>query len=428
MSAQYRIPRGTFDSLPVEPKPQNLWKQSDRWHHLERTIRALAFDYRFAEIRTPLFEQADLFVRGVGEASDIVSKEMYLFSDKGGRSMALRPEGTAPVMRSVIENRLDMLEGCRKLFYIGPFFRHDRPQAGRFRQFRQFGVEAIGDPSPERDFEAIDMLLELYRRLGLSHLKVMLNSLGDGETGIRYAESLRTFLRPHLSSLSPESRVRFDKNPLRILDTKDEEEQALLTDAPAITDMLDPDSKRHFDTVCTLLTKGGIAFEVTPKLVRGLDYYNRTVFEVISDVPGGQNAIGGGGRYDGLSILLGGPPIPAVGYSTGMERILQTMERQKCFFPEPEGPEVCLILLGTVAQEACLSYLYSLRHAEISAEVCFCAKIRKGLQLAYRVRAGYAVIVGEEELRSEKAQIKNMGTEEVVYVELKNIISFFKKS
>ncbi|MCB1066869.1 MAG: histidine--tRNA ligase [Simkania sp.] len=421
---KYQIPKGTFDILPTEAKEQNKWKESSRWHYLEETMRQLALDYGFREIRTPIFEQTDLFIRGVGETSDIVSKEMYTFKDKGDRSMSLRPEGTASVIRSFVENGLQQFGSNQKFFYIGPFFRYDRPQAGRYRQFHQFGVEAIGQGSPEQDLEVIDMLFELYRRLGLKNLKVMLNSLGGLGTRQIYKEKLLDFLRPHFTSLSPESQIRFEKNPLRILDSKDPKEQALLKGAPTILDELDPDSRTHFEELCDLLKMQEIPFEIEPKLVRGLDYYNRTVFEITSDVLGAQNTIGAGGRYDGLSALLGGPDLPSIGFSTGMERILQTMDGQSAPFPPPPAPYICLIPLSDEAKTACIQTLYALRHNKVAAELLTTKKIQKTLQTASDLGAQFSIILGDDELEKGLVQVKNMTTRDSTQIRWEELISF----
>ncbi len=413
---KYSLPKGVFDILPVEPKEANKWKEVARWQHVENVMRTLSHDYGYQEIRTPIFEKTELFVRGVGETSDIVSKEMYTFKDKGDRLISLRPEGTASVMRAFAQNGLQQLGSVHKLFYIGPFFRYDRPQAGRFRQFHQFGIEAIGGGSPYHDLEVIDMLFELYRRLGMKHLKVMINSLGSLKTRAAYREKLLAYLKPHFASLSEESRARFEKNPLRILDTKDPKEQALLEKAPTILDDLDPESKTHFETLTGLLKKQGIPFEITPHLVRGLDYYNRTVFEITSDVLGAQNTIGAGGRFDGLLEDVGGPDLPCVGFSTGIERILTTMEGQGCPFPAPSPSKVIFIPLGDRALEAAIPLLYELRHNSISAELISTKKLQKGLQQASSRGAPLVVVIGDEELEKGVAQLKDMErrTQEVI--------------
>jgi len=421
---KYQLPKGTYDDLPTEPKPQNGWKQVERWQWLEETIRSVARDYGYKEIRTPIFEETDLFIRGVGDTSDIVTKEMYTFKSKGDQSLTLRPEGTASVIRSFIENGLAQTASLHKFFYIGPFFRYERPQAGRFRQFSQFGIEAFGSPSPEQDFEVIDLLLELCRRLGLKDLKVLLNSIGNLECRTAYKQKLLDYLRPHFGSLSPESQARFEKNPLRILDSKDPKEQALLKEAPLITNHLDAESQEHFQTLLALLKKHQVAFLVEPRLVRGLDYYNRTVFEITSEALGAQNAVGGGGRFDGLMKLLGGPDLPSVGFSAGMERILQTMEGQKVSFPPPAAPTLCLIPIGEEANTKCFSLLFKLRHQNIATEMISGKKVPKALQMANDLRASFAVIIGENELSSQQIEVKNMETRQSHSIKLEELPSF----
>lgn len=425
---KYSIPKGTFDILPSVSRVQDKWRESSCWNYLEEIIRHLASDYGYKEIRTPIFEQTDLFIRGVGETSDIVSKEMYTFIDKGSRSMTLRPEGTASVIRAYVENGLQQFGLSQKFFYIGPFFRYDRPQAGRFRQFHQFGVEAIGQASPEQDLEVIDMLVQLYNRLGIKGLKVMVNSLGSPNTREVYKKKLLDFLRPSFASLSVESQARFEKNPLRILDSKDPKDHALLEGVPTILSELDEKSQDHFDTLCNLLKMQKIPFQINPNLVRGLDYYNHTVFEITSDVLGAQKTIGAGGRYDGLTTQLGGPNLPSIGFSTGMERILQTMQGQNIPFPSSPSPFVCLIPLGSQAKMACLSLLYQLRHNQTAAELISAKKIQKGLQLASECGAKFCVILGSDELNKGAAQIKNMETREITEIKLEEILSFLVKN
>ncbi len=424
---KYSLPKGTFDILPNEPKTQDIWKESHLWQYLESVMRELAHDYGYQEIRTPIFEKTELFIRGVGETSDIVSKEMYTFLDKGKRSMSLRPEGTASVMRAFAQNGLQQLGSHHKFFYIGPFFRYDRPQAGRFRQFHQFGIEAIGNGEPEQDFEAIELLYELFRRLGLKNLNVLVNTLGDISCREKYQGALLSFLKPHFSALSPESQARFTKKPLRILDSKDEKERALLEKAPSILDFLSNESQKHFDTLCALLKNQNIPFKVTPHLVRGLEYYNHTVFEITSDVLGAQNTIGAGGRYDGLLPAVGGPDLPCIGFSTGIERILQTMEGQKIPFPEKPGPMVSLIPLGEEAKSRAHTLLYELRHSKISTVLIEAKKIQKALQQAAQINTSYAIIIGEEELKTNKGQIKTMKTREIEEIPLDSLVEFFRK-
>ena len=303
----YSIAKGTFDILPFENDAEDKWRESARWQHLEAVLRTTANDYGYREIRTPVFEKTELFVRGVGESSDIVTKEMYTFIDRGERSITLRPEGTAAAIRSFVEKKLYSQSGLHKYFYIGPMFRYERPQAGRYRQHHQFGAEAIGIGSPEQDVELIDFVCEIYRRLGLQNLTVQINSVGDAPSRAAYKEALTTFLTPHLSALSADSQVRFTKNILRILDSKDLGDQKILQEAPLLGDSLTLRAKSHFNQVLQMLDRLQINYAVNPKLVRGLDYYNKTVFEITTQVLGAQNSIGGGGRYDGLIESIGGP-------------------------------------------------------------------------------------------------------------------------
>ena len=424
---KYQALKGTFDILPHETKDQDRWKESCRWSYLETSMRQLASDYGYLEIRTPIFEKTELFNRGVGQSSDIISKEMYTFDDKKGRSISLRPEGTASVIRAFIENGLKQLGSPQKFFYIGPFFRYERPQEGRFRQFHQFGVEAIGDPSAEQDLEVIDMLFELFRRLGLKNLKLKLSSLGNGETRRMYKEKLLAFLKPHFPSLSPESQTRFVKNPLRILDSKAPEERALLADAPNILDLLDTESHAHFHTLCHLLEEQEIPFTIDPKLVRGLDYYNQTVFEITSEVLGSQNSVGGGGRYNQLSERLGSESFPSIGFSAGIERILQTMDKQGVSFPSSPSPLVCFIPLGECAKKRCLSILYKMRHNRVAATINFAEKMQKALQKADEWGVRFCVIIGQKEESKGVAQVKNMRKHQTGEIPIEELAPFLLK-
>lgn len=423
---KHSIPKGVFDILPKDPAPDGAWRASHLWHYVEDLIHTLARIYGFQEIRTPIFERTELFVRGVGEGSDIVTKEMYTFEDKAGRLMTLRPEGTASVMRAFVEKSLHQLGGTQKLYYIGPMFRYERPQAGRYRQHHQFGVEAVGNPHPEQDVEVIDLLCELYRRLGLKNLKVMLNSVGDAQTRENYRAALRSFLEPKFEELSEESKVRYEMNVLRILDSKDLGDQKLLIGAPSILDLLSDEAKDHFEQVKTLLKKLGIDYEINPKLVRGLDYYSKTVFEVTSGELGAQNAIGAGGRYDGLTALLGGPQLPAVGFATGIERILQTMLAQNVALPEPPHPQLFLIPLGERAREASTQLLFSLRHANIETEIDWNPKkVGAALQRAAHLNATYALILGDEELETGLIKLKELATRKEIPLSLEDLPQFF---
>ncbi len=418
---EYSSAKGVFDIVPVNE--DDKWRESGLWQYLEEVLRKTAHDYGFKEIRTPIFEKTELFVRGVGESSDIVTKEMYTFLDRSERSITLRPEGTAPVMRAFVEQKLHTNPGLHKFFYIGPMFRYERPQAGRYRQHHQFGAEAIGNGTPQQDVEMIDLACEIYRRLGLKHLMVQINSVGDAESRIAYKEALTRFLEPHFSALSPESQVRFSKNILRILDSKDPNDQRLLQGVPVLADFLTPSAKDHFEKVLHFLDELNISYDVNPKLVRGLDYYTKTVFEITTEVLGAQNSIGGGGRYDGLISTLGGPDLPSVGFATGLERVLQTMLKQGVALPAGSHPFVFMVPIGEKALEYAFKLACDLRHAGIAAEIDLNGKkVQTGLQLANQTHAEYALVIGDEELTSQKVKLKKMATRETLEFSLNDIV------
>lgn len=422
---KYPIPPGVFDIIPNDPREP--WKSSHLWAYVEKIIRQVAHEFGYCEIRTPIFERTELFRRGVGETSDIVSKEMYTFEDRGGRSMSLRPEGTAPVMRSFVENQFHQEAPVHKLFYIGPMFRYERSQAGRYRQHHQFGAEAIGHGSPEQDAELIDMLYTLYQRLGLKNLSLYINSIGD--TGCRQAfrTALQDYLRPLLHLLSPESQNRFEANPLRILDSKDPRDQEIVAKAPNILDYLSAESREHFEKLQVRLQQLNIPFQVNPRLVRGLDYYNRTVFEVVAGELGAQNSMGGGGRYDGLLSQLGGPDLSAIGFGTGIERIIHTMIGQEVALPSPDHPTLFLIPIGDEAKNHCFSLLHNLRANRIPSQMDFSdRKLGKVMQYADQIMAQYVVVVGDQELQEGYVELKEMATGEKTLVALTDLIAILK--
>lgn len=403
-------PPGVFDILPVNSE-KNKWQNSSIWNFVESVIRQTAKDFGYQEIRTPIFERTELFVKSVGETSDIVTKEMYTFNDKGDRSMTLRPEGTAPAMRSFIENQLNTIAPLTKLFYIGPMFRYERAQAGRYRQHHQFGAEAIGNSTPEQDVEMIDMLYTLYNRLGLKNLKVNINSIGDKVSMDNFRTALKEYYQKFYDELSADSKVRLQKNPLRILDSKDANDIKINKDAPSILDYLEPDCRIHFETVQKLLNQLEIPFKVNDKLVRGLDYYNKTVFEITAGELGSQNSVGGGGRYDGLLKTLGGPDLPATGFGTGIERIIQTMIGQEITLPKNQSPLLFIIPLGCDAKKAGFSLLHNLRQNGIATEMDFSGKkLKNVMQYANQIGAKYVIIIGEDELKSNLVELKNMET------------------
>ncbi len=420
---KYHQPKGTYDILPKQLKLEDHWKTSDKWQYLEKLIHELCKVYGFNEIRTPIFESTDLFIRSVGDASDIVSKEMYSFEDKGKRPISLRPEGTASTIRSFVENHLEQHGQDHNLYYIGPFFRYDRPQAGRYRQFHQFGVECIGRADPFQDAEIIDMLLEFYKKLGINNLTVLINSVGDSESRANYSEALKNYLQPYFEKLSKESQERFFKNPLRILDTKDENDQLIIAEAPTLEQFLSENAKKHFEQVCDCLTSLGISYKIDPKLVRGLDYYNKTVFEIQSSALGAQNTIGAGGRYDGLLKKLGGPDLPSIGFATGIERVLHTMAAQNCKFPDSSNPFYFIIGLGEKTHKKSFELLSYLRHKGVPSKLYIKShKIQKGLEQALHENAEYCIIIGENELAKEVLQIKNLKTRQNQEIQISSAV------
>lgn len=424
----YSIAKGTFDILPFETNEEDKWKESNRWQYLEETMRQTAHDYGFKEIRTPIFEKTELFIRGVGESSDIVTKEMYTFIDRGERSMTLRPEGTASTIRAFVEKKLHACPGLHKYFYIEPMFRYERPQAGRYRQHHQFGAEAIGIGSPEQDVELIDMACEIYRRLELKNLTVQINSVGDIASRSAYKEALSQYLQPYFAELSQDSQVRFTKNILRILDSKDSSDQKILAEAPILGNFLTPDAKAHFGKVLKLLNALKINYAINSKLVRGLDYYNKTVFEITTEDLGAQNSIGGGGRYDGLVEAVGGPNLPSVGFATGMERVLQTMLKQGAPFPKAPHPTVFFIPMGKEALALCFDIVCCLRHEKIPTEIDLSGKkVQHGLQLADQMSAEYAIVIGDEELKTKNIKLKNMATREAIDCSLDHLADKLKQ-
>ncbi len=330
----YQVPRGTRDILPGEV---------ERWQWLEERTRGVMALYGYREVRTPMFEATDLFVRSVGESTDIVRKELYTFQDRKGRSLTLRPEGTAPIVRAYLENPPLRAESPTRLYYMGPMFRYERPQAGRYRQFWQIGAELLGSARPEADAEMVDLFRAILGDVGLRDTTVLLNSLGDAACRPRYREAIHAYFKQHEDKLCGDCVERLETNPLRILDCKVPSCAPVIAGAPSVLDSLCPECAEHFEAVKRSLTGLGIPFEVAPRLVRGLDYYTRTVFEIHAAGLGAQNAVGGGGRYDKLVKDFGGPDTPAIGFSIGMERLLLAAGEEAA--PQPSKPDVCVIAL-----------------------------------------------------------------------------------
>jgi len=394
-------PRGTADLYPP---------QSARWQAVEARIHATARCYGYGEIRTPLFEATELFVRGVGETTDIVEKEMYTFADKGGRSLTLRPEWTAPVVRAVLEHNL-LAQGPQRLYYVGPMFRYERPQAGRYRQAHQFGVECFGFAGPEADVETIALASDVLRDHGLA-VTLLLNSIGDELCRPRYRDALYAHFAPHQAALSPDSQRRLERNPLRILDSKAPEDRPFIATAPTMLDVLCESCIEHFASVRAFLDAVGVAYTVDPHLVRGLDYYTRTVFEFVSEDLGAQSTVCAGGRYDGLVASLGGPPTPGVGFALGLERFLTILEKRGVL-EQPGRSGIFVIALGGTARALSVSLVAALRRAggDVSISIDYNeAKLTTQFKRADRANARAALIVGDDELRTGTLVVRDLAT------------------
>jgi histidyl-tRNA synthetase len=399
---QYKAPRGAGDLLPED---QPYW----RW--LRATAARVAESYGYGEIQTPVFEHAGVFLRPGSEGTDLADKEIYAFKDRGGDELALRPEGTASICRAYLEHGMASRPQPVRLFYIQPNFRYDRPQAGRYRVHHQFGVEAIGDADPAVDAEVIDLLNSFYQALGLRSTILLLNSIGDRVCRPAYVEELRAYYRPHLAKLCGDCRRRFDLNPLRLLDCKNEPCQPFKERAPRIADHLCEACAAHFAAVRSLLGELGIAFRSDPTLVRGLDYYTRTTFEFVPEVDGAQSTIGAGGRYDGLIEQLGGKPTPGIGFGTGLERIILNLRRQEIGPDRQRRPDVFIAVADAAAQGRALLLARELRAAGLDAIAGAASRSLKGqMRQANALAARYALILGAEELATGTVTVRDLST------------------
>ena len=399
---------GTKDILPSD---------IPRWKYLEKTVERIFQNFNYKEIRTPIFEETALFARGIGEETDIVGKEMYTFKDRSDTSLTLKPEMTAAVVRAYVEHSLGAQQSLVKLFYMSPMFRQERPQAGRFRQFHQFGAEAIGSKSPLLDAEMVQMAYEILKSLGLKNLTVKINSLGTPETRENYKKLLKDFLEDKKSKLSEDSRRRFETNILRIFDSKVESDQKIIKDAPKLIHNLDDESKNDFEIVKNQLTKSGIPFTIDPSLVRGLDYYTKLTFEIDSGSVGAQTALCGGGRYDLLIKTLGGKPTPATGFAAGIERILLACENEKSFSIPEQVIDVYLIRIDTDLESVVSELAGKLRKENLSVDFDYLQRsVKAQMREANKLNSKYVLFIGGDEYKEGMMNLKNMstGTEEKV--------------
>lgn len=408
-----QAPRGTRDILPAERV---------YWQYLEGIARQILERAAYREICTPIFEQTQLFERGIGEATDIVSKEMYTFSDRAQRSLTLRPEGTAGVVRAYIEHGLHSQGGVQRLWYLGPMFRYERPQSGRYRQFHQLGVEVLGSADPRADAEVIAVALDILQALGLKELTLMLNSVGDREDRSEYRQALVDYLTPYKADLDPDSQERLHRNPLRILDSKDPRTQAIVKEAPRLLDYLSPRSRAHFEQVQSLLQDLGISYQINPALVRGLDYYTHTAFEFQDLSLGNEGTVCGGGRYDHLVEELGGPATPAIGWAMGLERLILLLRDRP--LPPRNQPYLYMVTRGEAAERQGLILAQKLRHQGYIVEVDLSGSaFGKQVKRADRVGATVCLVIGEREATDRTVQVKWLASGEQVLVPQQEILS-----
>jgi len=416
---EYAAPRGTNDVLPAE---------SPKWEYVESKFRAACALYGYRELRTPTFEHTELFTRNLGETTDVVSKEMYTFKDRGDRSITLRPEGTAPAIRAYVEHNLGASLPLTKMYYIGRIFRYERPQAGRYREHTQLGAEAVGSLDPAIDAEVISLADRFYRGIGLDRFELRLNSIGCPECRPKYREALIKFAGTKLDKLCHTCTIRYEQNPMRMFDCKAPECKQALADAPVLTGYFGEECAEHFALVRRYLDDLGIAYTLDPRLVRGFDYYTKTAFEFISSELGAQNAIGGGGRYDNLVQELGGPPTPAMGFGIGLERVMVTLDKMGVELPVSAGVTAFIVTMGDAAHRAAVRIVSDLRGQGIPADMDYTGRSLKAqMKTADKLGARYAVILGEDEIASGTATIRDMASSDQRTVPLAELPSALRE-
>ena len=412
-------PKGTQDILPVD---------SAKWQYVENVARETFKKYNYGEIRTPMFEHYEVISRSVGDTTDIVTKEMYDFHDKGDRHITLRPEGTAPVVRSYVENKLFAPEVQKpvKVYYIGSMFRYERPQAGRLREFHQLGVECFGSKNPATDVETIAMAYQLFNTLGIKEVTLHLNSLGNTESRLAYRQALIDYLTPMRDTLSKDSQRRLDENPLRVLDSKEKEDKVAVENAPSILDYLDDESQAHFDEVRAMLESLNIPYVIDTNMVRGLDYYNHTIFEFITTIDKSELTICAGGRYDSLVEYFGGPETAGFGFGLGLERLLLVLDKQGIELPVEESLDVYIAVLGSGANGKALELVQAIRYQGFKAERDYLGrKIKAQFKSADTFKAKTVITLGESEVESGQVNVKNNATREEVTVSFEELTKNF---
>jgi len=419
MASKYSVPRGTYDILP---------DKSYKWEFIRDTFKEVSKSFSFKEIVTPIFERTEVFERSVGDSSDIVQKEMYRFQDKKGRTFALRPEGTAPVVRSFVENSLGMSGGNSKLYYMGPMFRYDRPQKGRYRQFYQYGIENIGSDNPFIDAEVIAFGYAFLTKLGLKNFELEINSIGCSTCSTDYDKALVEYFKPKLDKMCSDCNNRINKNPKRLLDCKVPSCKEIAKDAPVMLEYLDEDCKTHFARVQEYLNEMGIKYSVNPRIVRGLDYYNKTAFEFLDNNLGAQNALIGGGRYNGLVEQFGGKDTPGIGFAGGFERLILSLETAGISFGDGVKPDVCFVCLGEVAKQKAAKIIYDLREGGIAVDYNPDKDSMKAqMKAADKSKAKIVLILGDDEINKNIVILKEMESGEQQEIISKELVTILQK-
>jgi histidyl-tRNA synthetase len=424
---KYAAPPYMHDVLPFEPS-KDKWLHSAKWRALERIFEEICLTYGYKQIRTPVMEQTELFLRSIGQGTDIVSKEMFTFTDRGGRSMTLRPEGTAPAIRAYVEHNLHAENSLVKLYYIASIYRYERGQKGRFREHQQTGVEALGSKDPALDAEIITLAMGFYERLGIPSTELKLNSVGCPVCRPQYRDALLDFVRPRLEMMSPDNKTRYDINPLRMLDSKDERDKRALEGAPILLDHLCTECREHFEALKRYLDALSVPYVIDTNLVRGFDYYTKTAFEIVCPALGAQNAIGGGGRYDGLVEEIGGAPTPGIGFGIGTERCLLALDQLGISLPVKDAsPMVFVAALGDETKLTAAKLVHDLRRAGVSTDTDYSQRrLKLQMRQSDKLGAQYMLIIGPEEIERGEVVVRKMfGEKDQVHLPISTVVQYF---